>query len=138
MTAVGLLMLLETADFLDRAIPATGVVQYPLQDRLLVDYRTPNGDAGSAWVSRPWWAAFSYGRGDQVAFWLDLTLVDYEWLPFIGAIRPSARLASWVSLWLSGLLVSGFGVGVIVLAIISARSSGRFPAQVTLDPRSLR
>jgi hypothetical protein len=64
------------------------------------------------WVSCPWWAAFSYGRGDQVAFWLDLTLVELEWLPFIGSVRPSARLASWASLWLSGLLVSGLGVAV--------------------------
>ena len=131
-------MLVETADFLDRAIPATGVVQYPLQGRLLVEYRSPNGGGGTVWVSRPWWAAFSYGRGDQVAFWLDPTLVDLEWLPFIGSVRPSARLASWAALWLSGPLVSGLGVGVIVLAYVSARSSSRFRVQVTIEPRSLR
>jgi hypothetical protein len=59
-------MLVETVDFLNHAIPATGIVQYPVKSRLLVDYRTTNGGVGSAWVARPWWAAFSYRRGDQV------------------------------------------------------------------------
>jgi hypothetical protein len=68
-----------------------------------------------------------------MTFWIDPAAVDREWLPFVGSVRPGARLASWAALWLSGLLVCGLGTVIMILALTSALAARRFRVHLTLD-----
>lgn len=118
---IGLLFSVETARFLDQALAAEGTVRFTSRARYLVEYREPNGRSTSIWVKGPWWTSVLYWRGDHMTFAYNPAAADRDWIPFVGSLFPSARISSWVSLWLSGVLLSTMGVGCLLLAWLSVK-----------------
>lgn len=133
---IGLLFSVETARFLDQALTAEGTVRFTSRARYLGEYREPyGGRSATIWVKGPWWTSVLYWRGDHMTFAYNPAAADRDWIPFIGGFFPSARISSWVSLWLSGFLLSTIGAGCLILAWLSAKFPSSYAGELETGRR---
>lgn len=123
---IGLFFSWETARFLDQGVAGEGTVRFAGRSGYLVDSAQPDGRMRSLWVSGSWTTSLFYRHGDRMAFVHNPTMTDRDWIPLVGSFFPSARVFSWASLWLSGVLFGLMGVGCLTLAWLATK----FPVRV--------